>query len=96
MAHSFALVTFYPNTSVYHRIESAEEETLRVFGKDHHKNIALKPTIHLLDHDGKLIAYMDEWSTDWNENNCPEDESGKITSWQQPKSEPTDAEQSQV
>lgn len=48
-------------------IHSADETTLRTFGKDHHNGAKSKPELTLADPLGRVIATMDVWATDWME-----------------------------
>ena len=46
---------------------SADENILRVFGRDHNNAATIKPDLTLIDPAGETIATMDAWADDWTE-----------------------------
>lgn len=46
---------------------SADENTLRMFGRDHHQAAKIKPDLTLKDPAGKTIATLDVWTGEWVE-----------------------------
>ncbi len=46
-------------------IYSTSEAVLRQMGRDHHAAAIHKPDLRLLDPEGKIIATMDTWASDW-------------------------------
>ncbi|SDG52986.1 hypothetical protein SAMN04488117_1321 [Celeribacter baekdonensis] len=48
-------------------VYSANPDLLRKMGRDHHAAATHKPDLRLLDPEGKTVATMDTWATDWTE-----------------------------
>ena len=61
----FKLVTDYGTSKSW--LQSSNEHTLRMFGKDHHQSAKIKPDLTLLAPDGTVIATMDQWAFEWKE-----------------------------
>lgn len=61
----FKLVADYGTSKRW--LQSSNERTLRMFGKDHHQSAKIKPELTLLAPDGSVIATMDHWAYEWKE-----------------------------
>lgn len=61
----FKLVADYGTSESW--LQSSNEHTLRMFGKDHHKSAKITPELTLQAPDGSVIATMDHWAYEWKE-----------------------------
>lgn len=66
-ARLFSLMIDYERQPYPQGIYSTSEVTLRTIGRDHHAASTSKPDLRLIDPEGKTIATMDIWATDWTE-----------------------------
>lgn len=50
---------------------STDKTALMTFGRDHHQVAKMVPDFTLTDHEGKVIATMNHFETDWTEAEDP-------------------------
>ena len=71
-ARLFTMQADYEGMPYPQAIYGTSEPILRMIGRDHHRATIIKPVLILRNPDGKTIATIDEWATDWTD--APEGE----------------------
>lgn len=63
----WTLTIAHPDLTTTETVHAESEGVLRILGRDHHRQAQIVPDMSLTDPQGRTVAVLDHWATDWTD-----------------------------
>lgn len=63
----WTLTIDHPDLSTTEEVHAGSEGVLLMLGRDHHARARIVPDLTLTDPEGRIVATLDHWATDWTD-----------------------------
>lgn len=64
---AWTLTIAHPDLTTMEAVHAESEGVLRMLGRDHHHQAKIVPDMTLTDPEGRIVAVLDHWATDWTD-----------------------------
>ncbi|WP_308917242.1 hypothetical protein [Jannaschia sp. LMIT008] len=64
---AWTLTIDHPDLTTNEEVHAESEDVLRMLGRDHHRQAQIVPDLTLTDPQGRVVAMLDHWASDWTD-----------------------------